>query len=197
MSMWMPDPLIRLTEALKTLPGVGEHTAERLAFHLLAHRRTLRELARALAGAEELGFCSKCGVITDRDPCPICSDPSRQNTLIVVERPADVFLFESFGFYRGKYHVLGGVISPVEGVGPDQLRIDSLVKRVEEEGISEVIIGLSPTVEGDATGFYIYDLLKDKAKLSRIARGIPTGSELSLADPITVKEAFVGRQPIE
>ena len=195
--MWFPEPLLRLTEALKTLPGVGEHTAERLAFYLLAHRKSLQELIRALSGAQELGFCSKCGVITDTDPCPICSDPARQNTIVVVERPSDVFLFESFGFYKGRYHVLGGVISPMEGVGPEQLRVRQLLDRVSSEAAEEVIIALSPTVEGDATAFYLFDLLKEEVKVSRIARGIPTGAELSLADPITVKEAFLGRQSIE
>ncbi|MEO0140603.1 MAG: recombination mediator RecR [candidate division WOR-3 bacterium] len=192
--MWIPKPLLRLTEALKSLPGVGEHTAERLAFYLLGHRNNLDELIRALSGARELGFCSVCGVITDLDPCPICSDSGRENTIAVVERPSDVFLFESFSFYRGRYHVLGGVISPLDGVGPEDIRLDALTKRCEAGDVREVIIALSPTVEGDATAFYIYDLLKEKVRVTRIARGIPTGAELSLADPITVKEAFLGRK---
>lgn len=195
--MWIPKPLLRLTEALKALPGVGEHTAERLAFYLLGHRNNLEELNRALSGARELGFCSICGVITDLDPCPICSDNSREDFITVVERPSDVFLFESFSFYKGRYHVLGGVISPLDGVGPEDIRLEALIKRTEAGEIKEVIIALSPTVEGDATAFYLYELLKDKVKVTRIARGIPTGAELSLADPVTVKEAFLGRKEME
>lgn len=179
------------------MPGVGEHTAERLAFYLLGHRNNLEELNRALSGARELGFCSICGVITDLDPCPICSDNSREDFITVVERPSDVFLFESFSFYKGRYHVLGGVISPLDGVGPEDIRLEALIKRTEAGEIKEVIIALSPTVEGDATAFYLYELLKDKVKVTRIARGIPTGAELSLADPVTVKEAFLGRKEME
>jgi len=195
--MWIPKPLLRLTEALKALPGIGEHTAERLAFYLLSRRNSLEELARALAGAQELGFCSVCGVITDLDPCPICSDPAREDFITVVEKPSDVFLFESFGFYRGRYHVLGGLISPLDGIGPEDIRIDSLVRRCESGVVKEVIIALSPTVEGDATAFYLHELLKAKVRVTRIARGIPTGAELSLADPVTVKEAFLGRKEME
>ncbi|MGB9589594.1 MAG: recombination mediator RecR [Candidatus Hydrothermia bacterium] len=195
--MWIPKPLLRLTEALKALPGVGEHTAERLAFYLLGHRNNLEELIRALSGAQELGFCSVCGVITDLDPCPICSDVNREGIITVVEKPSDVFLFESFSFYRGRYHVLGGVISPLDGVGPEDIRLAALLRRCETASVREVIIALSPTVEGDATAFYIYELLKDKVRVTRIARGIPTGAELSLADPVTVKEAFLGRKEME
>lgn len=195
--MWVPKPLLRLTEALRALPGVGEHTAERLAFYLLGHRNNLEELIRALSGAQELGFCSVCGVITDLDPCPICSDPDREEVITVVERPSDVFLFESFSFYRGRYHVLGGVISPLDGVGPEDIRLDALLRRCEAGDVREVIIALSPTVEGDATAFYIHELLKGRARVTRIARGIPTGAELSLADPVTVKEAFLGRKEME
>jgi recombination protein RecR len=195
--MWVPKPLLRLTEALKALPGIGEHSAERLAFYLLAHRNNLEELTRALVAAQDLGFCSVCGVITDLDPCPICSDPGRENLITVVERPSDVFLFESFGFYKGRYHVLGGLISPLDGVGPEDIRIDALTKRCESSSVKEVIIALSPTVEGDATAFYLYELLKAKVRITRIARGIPTGAELSLADPVTVKEAFLGRKEME
>jgi len=195
--MWIPDPLLRLTEALRALPGVGDLTAERLAFHLLGHRQTLEELMRALAGARELGFCSRCGVISDLDPCPICADERREPVITVVERPSDVFLFESFAFYRGRYHVLGGVISPLDGTGPEDLRMEALARRVGEEGVTEVIVALSPTVEGDATAFYIHDLLRDAARISRIARGLPTGSEISLADPVTVKEAFLGRKEMD
>ncbi len=195
--MWYPKPLRRLTESLSALPGIGERTAERLAFFLLEHREHLNILLEALSEAQTLKRCSRCGVITDQDPCPICSDPEREPKIVVVERPADVFLFEELGFYRGRYHVLGGLISPVEGVGPEDLRIAELLRRVEEEKPEEVIFALSPTVYGDATTYYIAERLRGKVRLSAIARGLPTGADFSLADPVTLREAFEGRKGLE
>ncbi len=195
--MWFPKALLRLVDALSSLPGVGERSAERLSFYLLEHRETLRALKEALEGAEGLTFCSRCGVITDQDPCPICSDSRRESKIVVVERPADVFLIEELGFYNGRYHVLGGLISPIEGIGPENLRIEELLRRVEEEKPDEVIFALSPTVEGDATAYYIAEKLRGKVKLSAIARGLPVGADFSLADPVTLRDAFEARKEIE
>jgi len=135
---------------------------------------------------------------TDEDPCPICRDPKRDSSLLcVVERPQDVFLLEKIGFFNGKYHVLGGVISPLDNVSPEDLSIADLVERIEREGIIEVILALSPTVEGDTTAYYIADLLKPRGiKVTRIARGLPTGSDLSLSDVTTLKEALLGRRKL-
>ena len=195
--MWFPKPLRRLVEALSSLPGIGERSAERLSFYLLERREVLDSLLEALRDAQGLVVCSRCGVISDQDPCPICSDPSRENKIVVVERPADVFLVEELGFYRGRYHVLGGLISPIEGVGPEDLRIAELLRRVEEERPEEVIFALSPTVEGDATAYYIAERLRGKTRLSAIARGLPTGADFALADPVTLKEAFEARRSLE
>jgi len=197
--MWVPSSLLNLVEALKKLPGIGQRSAERIAFYLLRERNQLEELKKALEEAREnLTFCSVCHVITDEDPCPICKDPKRDSSLLcVVERPQDVFLLEKIGFFNGKYHVLGGVISPLDNVSPEDLSIADLVERIEREGIKEVILALSPTVEGDTTAYYIADLLKPRGiKVTRIARGLPTGSDLSLSDVTTLKEALLGRREL-
>jgi len=197
--MWVPSSLLNLVEALKKLPGVGQRSAERIAFYLLRERNQLEELKKVLEEAREnLTFCSVCHVITDEDPCPICRDPKRDSSLLcVVERPQDVFLLEKIGFFNGKYHVLGGVISPLDNVSPEDLSIADLVERIEREGIIEVILALSPTVEGDTTAYYIADLLKPRGiKVTRIARGLPTGSDLSLSDVTTLKEALLGRRKL-
>ncbi|HDM90553.1 MAG: recombination protein RecR [Candidatus Hydrothermota bacterium] len=197
--MWVPSSLLNLLEALKKLPGVGQRSAERIAFYLLRERSQLEELRKALEEAREnLTFCSICHVITDEDPCPICRDPKRDSSLLcVVERPQDVFLLEKMGFFHGKYHVLGGVISPLDNVAPEDLFISDLLERIERDGIKEVILALSPTVEGDTTAYYIADLLKPKGiKVTRIARGLPTGSDLSLSDVTTLKEALLGRREL-
>ncbi|MCD6086741.1 MAG: recombination protein RecR [Candidatus Hydrothermae bacterium] len=197
--MWVPSSLLNLVEALKKLPGIGQRSAERIAFYLLRERNQLEELKKVLEEAREnLTFCSVCHVITDEDPCPICRDPKRDSSLLcVVERPQDVFLLEKIGFFNGKYHVLGGVISPLDNVSPEDLSIADLVERIEREGIIEVILALSPTVEGDTTAYYIADLLKPRGiKVTRIARGLPTGSDLSLSDVTTLKEALLGRRKL-
>ncbi len=197
--MWVPSSLLNLVEALKKLPGIGQRSAERIAFYLLRERNQLEELKKVLEEAREnLTFCSVCHVITDEDPCPICRDPKRDSSLLcVVERPQDVFLLEKIGFFNGKYHVLGGVISPLDNVSPEDLSIADLVERIEREGIIEVILALSPTVEGDTTAYYIADLLKPRGiKVTRIARGLPTGSDLSLSDVTTLKEALLGRREL-
>ncbi len=197
--MWVPLSLRKLIETLKKLPGIGERSAERIAFHLLKRPDELESLINVLEDAKEsLTFCSICHVITDADPCPICTDPTRDSDVVcVVERPQDVFLIEKSGFYHGKYHVLGGVISPLHGVSPDDLYIDDLVERIKKEGIKEVILALSPTIEGDTTSIYIKEKLKGMdVKITRIARGLPTGIDLSFSDALTLKEAIQGRREL-
>ena len=197
--MWVPLSLRKLIDTLKKLPGIGERSAERIAFHLLKRPDELESLIGVLEDAKEsLTFCSICHVITDADPCPICTDPTRENDVIcVVERPQDVFLIEKSGFYHGKYHVLGGVISPLHGVSPDDLYIDDLVERIRKEKVKEVILALSPTIEGDTTSIYIKEKLKDMdVKITRIARGLPTGIDLSFSDALTLKEAIQGRREL-
>ena len=197
--MWVPLSLRKLIETLKKLPGIGERSAERIAFHLLKRPDELNSLIEVLTDANEvLTFCSVCHVITDVDPCPICTDPTRnQEVICVVERPQDVFLIEKSGFFEGKYHVLGGVISPLHGIGPDDLYIEDLVERIKEEHIKEVILALSPTIEGDTTSIYIKEKLKGvDVKVTRIARGLPTGIDLSFSDALTLKEAIQGRREL-
>jgi len=197
--MWIPEPLRNLIEAFKTLPGIGGRSAYRMVFHLLKDKDLMKALEMALKEAQEsLRFCSVCHGITDTDPCPICEDPQRDKGLLcVVESPQDVFFIEKSGLFNGRYFVLGGVLSPVNGIGPDDLNINHLLERVREEKPKEVILALSPTVEGDATSYFIAEKLSDfPVKITRIARGIPTGAELSLSDAVTLREAFQGRSEI-
>ena len=197
--MWVPSSLHKLVDALKKLPGIGQRSAERITFYLTKNKPVLEELITALREAtDKLTFCSTCHVLTDVDPCPLCTDPSRDGeTLIVVERPQDVFLFESIGELKARYHVLGGVLSPLDDVGPKDLFIDDLIERVKKEGVKEVILAMNPTVEGDTTAHYIADKLKTSdVKISRIARGLPMGSDLSLSDAMTLREALLGRRGI-
>ncbi len=193
--MWIPVQLQKLIEAFKKLPGIGERSSSRIVFYLLRDRDVLDELREALSIADELRFCSVCHTITDVDPCPICSNPARANgSICVVERPEDVFILEKTGAFKGRYHVIGGVISPLDGVTPDDLHIQDLIERIRREEIKEIIIALSPTVEGDITAHYIADLLKSHdVRITRIARGLPTGSDLSLADEMTLREAIEKR----
>jgi len=197
--MWIPAQLLKLIEAFKKLPGIGERSSSRIVFYLLRDRDVLDELKSALELADELKFCSVCHTITDVDPCPICSDPERENgVLCVVERPEDVFLLEKTGSFRGRYHVLGGVISPINNVKPEDLHINDLIERVEKESVREIIVALNPTVEGDITAHYLADLLAPLGvKITRIARGLPTGSDLALADETTLKEAIEKRTELK
>lgn len=199
------NPLDRLVSELAKLPGVGRKTATRLAFHLLQAKE---EDAHALASAIEqlrtsLRLCSQCFYFTDVDPCSICQDARRDGTLLcVVARPQDVMALERSGSYRGRYHVLHGVISPLDGVGPDNLKIGPLLKRVETTGaegspITEVIVATSPNVEGDATAIYLAKLLTPLGvKVSRIASGVPIGGELEFSDNITLGRALLGRREL-
>ncbi|HID94669.1 MAG TPA: recombination protein RecR [Candidatus Latescibacteria bacterium] len=191
------DPVAKLTAELEKLPGIGARTAQRLAFHLM---KVDKEEALALAQAivnlrEEISYCSVCFNLTDRDPCRICSDPKRDtSTICVVEQPRDVWTIEGTSQYRGLYHVLGGVIAPLEDVGPEDLRIKELVKRVRS-GVKEVILAVSAGTEGQMTALYIHKLLKpSRIKISQIARGVPVGGDLDMVDGDTLAQAIKGRQ---
>ena len=180
--MFGPRPVIVLMEELMRLPGVGEKTAQRLAFHLLkASKQEAGALAVAiLAVKEKIKRCSRCHGITEQDPCALCTDAKRDRTVLcVVEEPADVFAFERLGEYRGLYHVLGGALSPLEGVGPEDLAIPQLIARLQGGGISEVIVATNPNLEGEATAMYLAKVLKPVAVLvTRLAHGLPIGGDL-------------------
>jgi recombination protein RecR len=197
----LPEPISRLIAALGRLPGIGPRSAERITLHVVqADPQSVRELAEALVAAREgVAPCSNCGALTERQPCAICSDPRRDASLVcVVERPVDILSIEKAESYRGKYHVLGGKISPLNGVGPEDLRVGELEARLLAEPIREVIIALPSDVEGDATSYYLGRRLSAHGvKSSRIAHGLPVGSGLEYADGITLGRAIEGRRPIE
>jgi recombination protein RecR len=197
--MALPAPIIALTEALSRLPGIGPRSAERLALHLAqSDANEVRHLAQTLTETRErIHICSICGALTEAEPCAICSDSRRDSSMIcLVEHPVDVFTMEKAGTFRGKYHVLGGKISPLNGVGPDDLRIAQLEERLGR-GVTEIILALSTDVEGDATGFYLAKRLAGKgAKISRIAYGLPAGSGLEFADEVTLNRALEGRREL-
>ena len=192
--------MARLIDELKKLPGVGSKSAQRLAFHIL---RSSEDDASALALAindvkASLRLCSVCNNITDVDPCTYCSSATRNQHLIcVVEEPTNIAAVEKTRHYNGVYHVLHGAISPIHGVGPEQLRIANLMKRVEEGGADEVILATNPTVEGEATASYISRMLKNSpVKITRIATGIPAGSDIEYADEVTMAKALEGRREL-
>ncbi len=189
-----------LIEKLQWLPGIGRKTAQRLAFYLQKMEVSrVRELTDAILRARlELKECSICHNLGESNPCEICSDSTRDKRHIcVVEQPADVMVIEKIGEYRGVYHILHGVISPIDNVGPDDLRISSLFERAQTGEIEEIIIATNPTTEGDVTAHYIARLLKPlNIKITRIARGLPMGSDLGLADGTTILRAFEGRREI-
>jgi recombination protein RecR len=194
------EPMARLIDELKKLPGVGSKSAQRLAFHIL---RSSEEDATALAGAihevkASLRLCSICNNITDVDPCVYCSSATRNQRLIcVVEEPTNIAAVEKTRHYNGVYHVLHGSISPIHGVGPEQLRISNLMKRVEDEQADEIIIATNPTVEGEATATYLSGQLRRAGlKVTRIATGIPAGSDIEYADEITMLKAMEGRREL-
>ena len=183
------------------LPGIGRKTALRLVLHLLRQSNSdVEQFASAITKVkQEVKYCRVCHNISDEDVCPICSDPRRDTSLIcVVENIQDVMAVENTQQFRGLYHVLGGIISPMDGIGPDQLEIQSLVQRVEQGGVSEVILALSSTMEGDTTNFYISRKLAPlDVKLSVIARGISVGDELEYTDEVTLGRSIVNRTPFE
>src|ERR1700730_14083670 len=197
--MSLPEPLVRLIEELQRLPGVGPKTAQRLAFHIL---KTPREHADRLADAvrevkERVTYCSICYNITDADPCAFCSSPSRdQHVICVVEEPQNVSAIERTREFKGVYHVLMGALSPLQGIGPDDLKIKSLLSRVSG-GATEVILATNPNVEGEATAIYLARLLKPLGvKVTRIAMGVPVGSDLEYADEVTMHKALEGRREV-
>uniref|UniRef100_A0A7C4GII2 Recombination protein RecR n=1 Tax=candidate division WOR-3 bacterium TaxID=2052148 RepID=A0A7C4GII2_UNCW3 len=195
----MPEPLDRLVEALAELPGIGRKTAQRIAFFLLRDRETARELAGAVAAAEErLQVCPICFGLTEAATCAICTDTQRDNSVVcVVEDPADVLTLEQSGQHHGTYHVLGGVLSPIDDVGPDRLHIRELLARVATGSIREVIVATNPTIEGEATAAFLARQLKESGvRVTRIARGLPVGSDLDLADVETISRAFEGRREL-
>lgn len=189
-----------LINELTKLPGIGRRTAERLAFFILKEDEGLgRSIAEAILEVKrKVRFCSECGNLTEHDPCEICSDSRRNRGLVcVVEEPKDVWAVERIGTYRGLYHVLMGAISPLDGIGPEKLRIRELLKRIESGGIDEVIVATDPNVEGDATALYIAKLIKPLGiSVTRIASGLPVGGDLEYADSVTLSKALAGRRPL-
>ena len=196
----MAGPVQRLIDELSRLPGVGPKTASRLTFHLL---RQPREQSVALAEAlqdlqEKVVFCQRCFNIAERSPCTICSDEERDQSLVcVVEEPLDVYAIERTREYRGLYHVLHGAVSPVEGIGPDDLKIAEIVARIGGGGVSEVLLATNPNLEGEATAMYLARLLKPlSVRVTRLARGLPVGGDLEYADSVTLARALEGRSEI-
>jgi recombination protein RecR len=194
----MYSPVLdNLIAQLTRLPGVGTRTAQRLAFHLL---RAPKEEALALADAireakERIGPCSECGNLTEEDVCEICRDARRDRAVIcVVEQPADLVSVERTHEYRGVYHVLGGALSPLDGVEPEDLRLEQLFARVERNGVEEVVLATNPTMTGEATAGFIADRLRGRTRVTRLASGLPVGSDLEYADEVTLGRALAGRR---
>jgi len=202
MSPTVPRPVERLVQAFSRLPGIGPKTASRLTYYLLrAPAEESRELARALEDLRSgTAFCSRCFNITaaGADPCGICADPERAGgPLCVVEDPLDVLALERTGEFRGRYHVLHGAISPVEGIGPEDLRLAELVARLESEPVDELILATNPTLEGEATAMYLKQLLQGRpVRITRLARGLPSGGDLEYADARTLAQALEGRREL-
>ena len=197
---YYPEPVARLIEALQRLPGVGPKTAQRLTFFLLKRPvGEVRELAESLVGVKDkIVSCGTCFNVTDQDPCRICADPARDGRLLcVVEEPNDLLAMERTGEFKGRYHVLLGALSPLEGIGPDDLKVRELLQRLDAGGASEVILATNPNVEGEATALYLARLLKPLGvKVTRIAQGVPTGSDLEYADQLTLARALAGRREV-
>lgn len=192
---FLPQSATHLIDELSRLPGVGRKTAQRLAFHLLnTDDEPVTRLAQAMLDMKlHIKKCTVCGGITELDPCPICTDTKRNDSLLcVVEEAQDIFAFERTNSYRGKYHVLGGVLSPLDGIGPDDLNIESLLIRIRPQ--MEVIIATNPTVEGETTSLYLAKLLNEKnVQVSKLARGLPVGGDLEYTDEATLIRAMEGR----
>jgi recombination protein RecR len=195
-----PEPLARLIERLQKLPGIGAKSAQRLAYHVL---RTPREDADLLCGAirdvkDKVTYCTVCNNITDVDPCTYCTDERRDRRAIcVVEEPQNVAAIEKTREFHGVYHVLMGALSPLQGVGPDDLKIHGLLTRVAEGGVAEVVLATNPNVEGEATALYLARLLKPLGvRVTRIATGIPVGSDIEYTDEVTMSKAFTGRRDV-
>ncbi|MCR4669308.1 MAG: recombination mediator RecR [Clostridia bacterium] len=193
-------PLAKLISEFSKLPGIGDKMAQRLAFHVLSlEDKEAEALADSILEAKHtMHYCSCCGNLTDKDPCSICSDPSRRNDVIcVVESPKDVMAMERVREFDGRYHVLHGVISPMEGVGPEDINLKSLIVRLQGSDVKELIIATNPNIEGEATAMYIARLIRPSGiKVSRIANGIPVGGDLEYADEVTLLKALEGRREI-
>jgi recombination protein RecR len=196
----IPEHISTLIGALSQLPGIGPRSAERIALHLVqADAGTAKLLANAILQARErVRLCEVCGALTEQSPCGICTDSRRDGTLLcLVERPVDILSVEKSGSFRGKYHVLGGKISPLNGVEPEDLRIAELERRIPQEGITEIVIALSTDVEGDATSFYLAKrLARAGLRVTRIAHGLPAGTGLEFADELTLSRALEGRREL-
>ena len=190
-----PESVNQLIRELSRLPGIGQKTAQRLTFHILkSDQNDVERLARSLMDIKaKTGSCTICGAITETDPCGICTDSKRDDYLIcIVEDAQDIYAFEKTNSFRGKYHVLGGVISPLDGIGPDDLNLEKLYSRVESG--TEIVLATNPSIEGDTTALYLAKVLtKKKVKITRLARGIPVGSEIEYMDEITLIRAMEGR----
>jgi recombination protein RecR len=193
-------PIARLIQELTKLPGIGEKTASRLAMHILrASPEDAEALARSILEVKErIRFCSRCFNLTEQDLCAICRDPKRnRETLCVVSSPEDLVALEKSGGFRGLYHVLHGVLSPLEGVGPKDLRVDELLARLQEGGVNEVILATNPSVEGEATAQYLSQIIKPLGlRVSRIARGVPVGGDLQYIDEVTLSKSLENRSPL-
>ena len=195
-----PKPLAKLINELSKLPGIGTKSAQRLAFHILSLEDAEAErLAEAITCAKrEMKYCSLCGNLTDEDPCAICSDPARRDDVIcVVESPRDVMAMERIKEFNVLYHVLHGVISPMEGIGPEDINLKSLIQRLQANDVKELIIATNPNIEGEATAMYIARLIKPAGiKVTRIAHGIPVGGDLEYADEVTLLKSLEGRREL-
>ena len=193
-------PITRLIEEFSKLPGVGRKTAQRLAFHIInMNTNDVEALSKAIIEAKrEIRYCSVCCNITDTDPCSMCSNKNRDDSIIcVVEDPRDVAAMEKTKEFNGKYHVLNGVISPMDGIGPDMIRIKELIQRLSNQDVKEIIMATNPTIEGEATAMYIARLLKPMGiKVTRIAHGLPVGGDLEYADEVTLLKAVEGRREL-
>ncbi len=196
----LPPALKRLVDNLSKLPGIGEKTATRLALFILrGSEQQAQELAKSILEIHKsIKLCSICFTFSDQDPCPICSNPKRDKSIVcVVEEPGDLLAMEKAGEFKGRYHVLHGVLSPRDGIGPEELRLSQLKNRIERENIKELIIATSPTMAGEATAAYISKMLSTmNITITRIACGVPMGMDIKYADPVTLKKALEARRPI-
>ena len=198
--MYLPEPLAKLIEGFMRLPGIGPKTAQRLAFFVLnMEEEDVIDFAKSMVRAKrDIRTCQICGHITDQDPCYICTDQNRDRSVIcVVEEAKDVIAMERTKEYNGLYHVLHGAISPIEGIGPDQLKIPALLERLSDEAVQELILATNPNIEGEATAMYLSKLVKPFGiKVTRIAHGLPVGGDLEYADEVTLTKALEGRREL-
>ncbi|MFC4324335.1 recombination mediator RecR [Litchfieldia salsa] len=198
--MHYPEPISKLIDSFMKLPGIGPKTAVRLAFFVLNMKEdVVLDFAKALVNAKRnLTYCSTCGHITDQDPCYICEDERRDKTIIcVIQDPKDVIAMEKMKEYNGQYHVLHGAISPMDGIGPEDIKIPELLKRLQDDTVQEIILATNPNIEGEATAMYISRLLKPTGiRMTRIAHGLPVGGDLEYADEVTLSKAMQGRREL-